>query len=109
MDTPLNTKYDVISFEHIDDGRCFSSLESTMMLDEPGMQSPSLQEIKAHLEVLFQKAGWEGDGNIECFYIPPCFTNNGGSYCETIFHVKQDNNGTSWLAVPEGLELGITR
>jgi hypothetical protein len=24
------------------------------------------------------------------------------TWCTTIYHVKQSNNGTSWLAVPKG-------
>lgn len=109
MENPLNTDYEVISWEHIDDSRCFSSLESTTMFDEPGMGCPSVNEIKTHLEKIFKDEGWEGDGEIECFYVPPCFTNRGDTYCEAIFHVKQSNNGTSWLAIPKYLEWNMPR
>jgi hypothetical protein len=47
----------------------------------------------------FLSAGWEGDGKLGIIWLPP-FIDAGvedtwGTY---VWHVKQDNNGTSWLA-----------
>ncbi len=47
----------------------------------------------------FKQAGWEGDGEVGILWLPP-FVGVGvedtwGSY---IWHVKQSNNGLSWLA-----------
>src|SRR5215831_9509881 len=47
----------------------------------------------------FLSAGWEGDGKLGIIWLPP-FVDAGvedtwGTY---VWHVKQDNNGTSWLA-----------
>lgn len=57
---------------------------------------------------LFEAAGWEGDGNVRIFQIPPVVVPNNGSDGFLIWHVKQGNNGTSWLAsevpLPEGID-----
>lgn len=53
---------------------------------------------------LFKNNGWEGDGKIGVIWIPP-FTNSEledtfGTY---VWHVKQNNNGTSFIASPHNL------
>ena len=48
----------------------------------------------------FKDAGWEGDGKIGIIWLPP-FVDAGGvedTWGTYIWHVKQSNNGTSWLA-----------
>jgi hypothetical protein len=65
------------------------------------------EEIDAYLAALRQRftgAGWEGDGRIGVIWFPP-FVDVGiedtwGNY---VWHVKQSNNGTSWLATHEDL------
>jgi hypothetical protein len=47
---------------------------------------------------LFTKAGWEGDGQLEVFQIPPFVTIDNDPDGFLVWHVKQSNNGTSWLA-----------
>src|SRR5438270_3846016 len=62
----------------------------------------SEEEIEAYIVAVrerFTEAGWEGDGDIGIIWVPP-FVDIGiedtwGTY---IWHVKQSNNGTSWLA-----------
>ena len=54
-------------------------------------QVPAVKEV-------FMKAGWEGDGKIEIFAIPPVVSKGSGPDGFIIWHVKQGNNGTSWLA-----------
>jgi len=55
-----------------------------------------------HVANLFLENGWEGDGDISVIWIPP-FIDIGfdedtwGSY---LWHVKQSNNGTSFIASP---------
>lgn len=106
-DMPQQPKehYRVVSFEHIDDSRCFHPLSAE--IEDGGLtETPEAErqqqeaELRAELSKLFRAAGWEGDGDIECFFVPPCFCNRGDTNCATIFHVKQSNNGTSWLAIP---------
>jgi hypothetical protein len=65
------------------------------------------EEVDAYLAALrerFTSAGWEGDGKIGVIWFPP-FVDVGiedtwGTY---VWHVKQSNNGTSWLAAHEDL------
>ena len=108
MSSRFEELYDVVDYQHIDDFRCFQPLESALEENYTRNDSPEfkqrLQELKNWLGRLFSNAGWEGDGEINCFYIPPCFGSQadfGGTSCYTIFHVKQSNNGTSWLAIPK--------
>ena len=64
-------------------------------------------EIDAYLAALRHRltsAGWEGDGKFGIIWFPP-FVDIGiedtwGIY---VWHVKQSNNGTSWLATDENL------
>ncbi|WP_343305768.1 hypothetical protein AAHN97_01260 [Chitinophaga niabensis] len=53
---------------------------------------------------MFIEAGWDGDGKIELMWIPP-FMFNGDRTEEftagiTIWHVKQLEDGISWLLTP---------
>lgn len=101
--------YRVISYEHIDDYRCFQPLVASLTEWESEDQHPHLTEelesLRSALNKLFLDAGWEGDGIIECTFLAPCFSSSGYSNCEIIYHVKQSNNGTSWLAIPTGLRV----
>lgn len=55
----------------------------------------------------FQRAGWEGDGVIQFIWLPP-FIGVGveDTHGALLWHVKQFNNGTSWLASHEQLPFG---
>jgi len=96
------SNYYVIDFQHIDDQRAFHSLADAVNGDVEG-----LKELTAELERLFRKAGWEGDGTICAFFVPPVFCNRGDTHCSTLYHVKQENNGTSFLAVPKGFRFEL--
>src|SRR4051794_9198187 len=52
----------------------------------------------------FIAAGWEGDGFIEAFWIPPFMLPNPDTTGIHIWHVKQSNNGTSWLCAEQPYE-----
>ena len=45
----------------------------------------------------FLKNGWEGDGEIGLIWIPPFIEDNGDTFGEYVWHVKQNNNGISFL------------
>lgn len=104
--------YHVVDYHHIDDYRCFSPLADDIENEVfPALELKEKQQqeadLRAELSELFREAGWEGDGAIGCFFIPPCFSNHGDhgeTSCVTIYHVKQHNNGTSWLAIPNGFK-----
>lgn len=55
----------------------------------------------------FRQEGWEGDGNIQIFWLPP-FVGAGvdDTHGVCVWHVKQNNNGTSWLLSPVPLPFG---
>jgi hypothetical protein len=103
----IKGSYYVVDYQHIDDYRCFRPLGEG--IEQAPFTEPiasevrqEVEQLRAELGELFRNAGWEGDGTIECFFIPPCFCNRGDTSCEIIYHVKQSNNGTSWLAIPHG-------
>ncbi|SHE63835.1 hypothetical protein [Pedobacter caeni] len=58
---------------------------------------------------LFKKAGWAGDGEIELIWVPPFmlfeFTSNEDAFGIVIWHVKQEEDGISWLLSPKRLPL----
>lgn len=49
----------------------------------------------------FLDAGWEGDGEIGLVWLPPFVEMRGGTFGEYVWHVKQDNNGISFLGFEE--------
>lgn len=58
---------------------------------------------------LFSKAGWDGDGQVQLIWIPPFmfsdFANNEDAFGILIWHVKQTEDGISWLLSPRELPL----
>lgn len=98
----------VVPFEHIDDFRCHRPLSEAfehiwwIQESDAGTLEERTENLRKRLEKLFRHKGWEGDGQIGCFFIPPPFSGRGDSCCEVIFHVKQSNNGTSFVAIPDG-------
>lgn len=89
-------KYHVYRYEHID---------MMMFLIKPSIAYGNTAELNAAIEFvkgMFEKAGWEGDGDIELIWLPP-FVDNceyGDTYGALLWHVKQSNNGTSFIASP---------
>jgi len=72
---------------------------------------PAIEDLDGTIEAVkrrFLQEGWEGDGEIGIIWIPP-FVDAGphdthGTY---VWHVKQENNGVSWLLSP--VQLGFKR
>jgi len=58
---------------------------------------------------MFLKAGWDGDGEIELMWIPPFMFHEERkeefTVGVTIWHVKQLEDGTSWLLFPPSVKL----
>jgi hypothetical protein len=46
----------------------------------------------------FRQAGWEGDGELTTIWLPPFACPVEDTHGEWLFHVKQSNNGTSFIA-----------
>lgn len=104
----------VVDYFVIDDFRCFRPLseaadspEHCDFLQEFNLTSTTEEQLREELRELFLDYGWEGDGEINCMFLPPCFLGTEDGYCEIIYHVKQKNNGVSWLAIPNGTQLGL--
>ena len=53
-------------------------------------------EFRKRLSEALAVCGWEGDGQLEAMMFPPWLGTLTGWF--PIFHVKQSNNGTSWIA-----------
>jgi len=66
-----------------------------------------LQNAEEYINIakeIFLNAGWNGDGEIELMWIPPFMLHDmvtkDITLGITIWHVKQEEDGTSWLLSP---------
>lgn len=93
----------VYTFEHDDDLQGWIPVESFRYSwpsgphGEPGQEALSPAYIEK-LRTTLKECGWEGDGELGAMMVPPFFSVNGYSRWFPVFHVKQSNNGTSWIA-----------
>lgn len=97
-------------FHHDDDLRGWTRLENfnvprTTDNGEP-TEEPLAAADKARLLAALKHAGWEGDGVVEGMIVPPFLSTEGDNYWFPIYHVKQSNNGTSYIASEQ--ELGFS-
>ena len=101
------SNYHVVDFHFIDDGRCLSPLADSNVDGMEPLTKAEIIEKRSLLEKIFKDAGWEGDGDVNCIFLAPCFSGDTDGHCNIIYHVKQSNNGTSWLAIPKWLDLEL--
>lgn len=67
---------------------------------------PDLNDTIEHVRARFLDAGWEGDGDIGVFWLPPFVLSEADDhYGVLVWHVKQRNDGISWLLSPIPLPL----
>jgi hypothetical protein len=98
IDNPSLIEYwNVYSFEHIDFLGGMFDAQTALSSVENGYVL--INEVAS---IIFQ-AGWEGDGRIQIFWLPP-FVAVGDTWGAICFHVKQGNNGTSWIACEHELK-----
>jgi hypothetical protein len=104
IENRLDEKIIVFQYTFIDDQENFQNVEE--YFPNPNER----QQILEKVETAFRKNGWEGDGKIGITWIPPFFyvpdpdVDPGQIYGTYIWHVKQHNNGISFLGFyPEGL------
>lgn len=87
--------YHIYTYTFLDDLSCIQSPFRHFEFDEPCLVEDAIQIVGNR----FKKFGWEGDGTIGIIWIPPFvdigFEDTHGTY---IWHVKQDNDGISFLA-----------
>jgi hypothetical protein len=74
------------------------------------MATADLDRLVSSVREQFSTAGWEGDGEIGVIWLPP-FVDAGiedtwGTY---VWHVKQSNNGFSWIASKSPLNFARLR
>jgi hypothetical protein len=85
----------VYRYEHLDDLGFVRRPEDVYADMDPN----ALEQRTASVRAALLSAGWEGDGDLSVIWLPP-FVDVGvedtwGTY---LWHVKQSNNGTSWIA-----------
>jgi hypothetical protein len=83
----------VRDYHHIDWWHGITESEKLADLVEQNLL-PCTQE---NARKAFLEAGWEGDGTIMAIWIPPFVFDEPDTVGALIWHVKQSNNGTSWL------------
>jgi len=84
---PRLTLY-VLSYEHIDITTEYYFTPETSPLDPVCDETVARQACAA--------AGWEGDGDFGLIWLPP-FMLDWDTYGLMLWHVKQQNDGTSWI------------
>lgn len=82
----------VLQYEHID------YLDLSLDPHKIYGKKQKVDKAIAAVKKIFLKNGWEGDGNIGLIWIPPFLDqSNDDNYGNLVWHVKQSNNGTSFL------------
>jgi hypothetical protein len=110
----IKDDYYVVDFQFIDDVRCIRPL-SEAVRDPHQEEADSVanlgkeEKLRSELGALFLAAGWEGDGEINCIFLPPCFLAREDGWCIPVYHVKQSNDGISWLAIPRDMKLSMPK
>jgi hypothetical protein len=92
---PAIRNYRVYEYQHLDELR-FMPLATEVL-----QAVPNANEIIEAVREVLGRAGWEGDGDLQMMWLPP-FVGAGveDTHGAFIWHVKQSNDGTSWLASP---------
>lgn len=93
----------VYQYQHLDDLSFVRKPEDVFA----GISRSELKRLTEAVAERFRVAGWEGDGTIGIVWLPP-FVEVGvedtwGTY---LWHVKQENNGTSWIGSKYTLDFG---
>jgi hypothetical protein len=67
------------------------------------LEEGNTPEFRKRLTETLKACGWEGDGRLGAMMLPPWLGSLTGWF--PVFHVKQSNNGTSWIASERELTL----
>ncbi len=94
---------------------CYHHLDDLGFVRKPRevfreLRPNDLKRLVDSVKSRFLSAGWEGDGNVGLIWLPP-FVDTGiedtwGTY---LWHVKQENNGTSWVGSKNPLSFSRIR
>lgn len=101
--------YQIYEYTYIDDFSCIRPLKIlTSVFDQPIIEKDKFTQMIVALQTAFLNAGWEGDGEINVIPVPPfLIQGRQDGWCEYVFHVKQANNGISYLAVRRSSNMKI--
>lgn len=94
----------VYAYEHVDNDSMMLSLEEYKKKFLPKEQYQSFDEQVEGIKIVWEKAGWEGDGEVRMVWIPPFCIKGYNTFGIFVYHVKQRNNGTSFIYSLEELE-----
>lgn len=85
----------VYQYCHIDDLSCIHAPNDAY----PKLSEKELSLVVDAVKERFRAAGWEGDGDLGVIWLPPFVdaTMDNSCYGTDIWHVKQSNNGVSWI------------
>jgi len=100
-------RFFVYSYQHLDD---LGFLRAPATVFAEHYVSDQLDAWTEAIRVVLRDAGWEGDGDLQIMWFPP-FVDVGmeDTYGTYAWVVKQNNNGTSWLASPVETRAGLPR
>lgn len=97
----MSKKFNVWNFHFIDTYKYLVPIEAYFKAEFPDEEFSESEREKIISELVgaFKSAGWEGDGKLTVIWLPPFIQGaQDDTYGDVIFHVKQKNNGTSFLA-----------
>ena len=89
MQEAINGLY-VYVYHHDDDRRGYTPLDK--------LSDKVSTTFVEKLTTTLKACGWEGDGKLEAMMVPAFLSTESTGRWFLIFHVKQSNNGTSWIA-----------
>nr|DAX17311.1 MAG TPA: hypothetical protein [Caudoviricetes sp.] len=100
----MDKDYYVYAYEHVDDNRMMLSLDEYKKEFSTKSDEAFDSELENIIKPLLRQAGWEGDGVVQMTWIPPFCTSYYATSGFFVYHVKQINNGTSYIYSPYELE-----
>ncbi len=89
----------VYSYEHMDDLSFVGSPKTyaaSYLFEE--ITDEKIEKAESLVKEKLFESGWEGDGTLGIIWLPPFVLTNPDTYGLYVWHVKQSNNGTSWIA-----------
>ncbi|ADK81924.1 hypothetical protein [Sediminispirochaeta smaragdinae] len=88
-------EYNFYTFQFVDELRYFFTPEQVFNKND------AFNNFIENLKVKFRDCGWEGDGELNIGWLPPFLDESiDPNYGNIYWHIKQDNNGYSFIASP---------
>jgi hypothetical protein len=106
IEPEIIAKMHVYEYHFIDDPSFLRPLDA--VLKEDGCEGAQLYTALWAYSNCLKKAGWEGDGELTVAWVPPFVGQVDDNFGLCVVHVKQSNNGTSWIASEKPLPFRST-